>query len=614
DGTIEAMNRTVAGISMEEAIGSSVYEYVPPEQMSVMKNALEKVYGEGEIVRYEIMGAGPHGARSWYETRAIPVKDGETVKVATLISTDITKRKQAEAAFRESEERWRFLATSIPDLVVTVSREGTIRALNRTVTGEPIRNRIGAQVTEFVPPAAKPLLMKAIEDVFDTRKSHRLVTEGMGPGGAMSWYEARIFPVIREGVVVSAMIIARDITKRRRAEEARRKLEAQIQHAQKLESLAVLAGGVAHDFNNILTGLLGHVDLAMEELPSENPAHPFLQQIETASNRLADLTNQMLAYSGKGVFKVESINLSQIVEEMTHLLEVSISKKVRVQYEFARKLPLLRGDATQIRQVALNLITNAAEAIGEGPGSVMIRTGLMKAGHDFLARTYINEGLPEGEYVFLEVADTGCGMDSETEARLFDPFFTTKQTGRGLGLAAALGIVRGHRGAIRVDSEIGQGTTVQVLFPPGTGPVAPEEPEIEDPGKARMVGTVLVVDDEEGVRSVARLMLENGGFTVLTANDGLHGLDVFEKNQDEIVAVLLDLSMPRMTGPQTFREMKRLRSDIPVILISGYTEPDVRKRFSEKGLAGFIQKPFKSENLLATLASVLEPGNPGPTS
>jgi PAS domain S-box-containing protein len=264
-----------------------------------------------------------------------------------------------------------------------------------------------------------------------------------------------------------------DITDRKRAEDERRQLEAQMQRAQKLESLGVLAGGIAHDFNNLLTGILGHASLALMDLPPDAPACHSLQQIELAARRAADLTRQLLAYSGKGRFLLAPVDLSMIIEETTALLRTVVSKKATLHFDFAPQLPTVIADPAQIRQLVMNLLTNASEALGDGPGAITIRTGREFATRASLAAPHVPADIPEGEYIFLEVTDTGAGMDAPTLERIFDPFFTTKFTGRGLGLAAVLGIVRGHRGAIKVASEAGRGTTFKVLLPPADVQVVP---------------------------------------------------------------------------------------------------------------------------------------------
>jgi signal transduction histidine kinase len=405
----------------------------------------------------------------------------------------------------------------------------------------------------------------------------------------------------------SNQMLRTEMSERQRAEEERRKLEVQVQHAQRLESLGVLAGGIAHDFNNLLVGILGNADLALTELPLQSSASQRIEDVKVAAVRAAELTRQMLAYSGKGKFIVEAVNLNELIEEMAHLLQISISKKAVLRFDFEEPLPRIQADPSQVRQVVMNLITNASEAIGEKSGMISIRTDLVRADRRYLSETFMAEKLQVGYYVALEVSDTGRGMEPDIQQKIFDPFFTTKFTGRGLGLAAVLGIVRGHHGTINVCSETGKGTTFKILFPATSeAPPAYEKLAPRTVENWRGQGLLLVVDDEETVRAVAKSMLERAGFSVLVACDGNAGVELFRRHSDQIVAVLLDLTMPRMNGEETFREMRRIRPDVRVVLTSGYAEQDTVHQFAVKGLAGFIQKPFQFDKLLEKVRQIVE--------
>ena len=398
-----------------------------------------------------------------------------------------------------------------------------------------------------------------------------------------------------------------DITDLRKAENERLELERQIQHAQKLESLGVLAGGIAHDFNNILMAIMGNADIALMDLSTANPAYANVKEIETAAKRAADLAKQMLAYSGKGRFLIEKINLNEAVEEMTHMLEVLISKKAVIKYHFSENLPLVEADATQIRQIIMNLVTNSSDAIDRTSGVISITTGVMFCDNDYLISTYIDESLPEGFYVYLEVTDTGSGMNRETMEKLFDPFYSTKFTGRGLGLSAVLGIIRGHSGAIKIYSELGRGTSIKVLFP-----ACDSSEELQNERGGQVVdqwtgsGTILLVDDEESVVSIGTRMLQRLGFDVLTAADGQLAVNSFREHSDIIKLVILDLTMPHLDGEEAFRELRRIRSDVRVLMSSGYNQQEVIQRFAGKSLAGFLQKPYVFHELEAAIRGILD--------
>jgi signal transduction histidine kinase/ActR/RegA family two-component response regulator len=408
---------------------------------------------------------------------------------------------------------------------------------------------------------------------------------------------------------LSSDLLRREQAARRAAEAS----EAQSRHVQKLESIGVLAGGIAHDFNNLLHVVLGNADIALSRLPGRSPAREPLEEVVRATLRAADLTRQMLAYSGKGAFVVRHLDLSKEVREMATLLRTAISKQAALVWELAPSLPAVNADATQIRQIVMNLITNASDALGDSGGSITLHTGVLRADEVNDVRFGVSvegEEVPPSSqaYVFLEVSDTGTGMTPDTLHRIFDPFFSTKFAGRGLGLAAVMGIVRTHKGLIRIRSEPGRGTSFRVLFPavPGTvGEIEESSPERSD---WRGSGTILIVEDEEGVREVAERILSSIGFTTLTAVDGRDGLEQMERAADRITAVLLDLSMPRLNGAETFRRLRAVYPGLPIIMMSGYTEESVAAEFLEAGSGptSFLQKPFLADDLVLALRRVLE--------
>lgn len=400
----------------------------------------------------------------------------------------------------------------------------------------------------------------------------------------------------------------RDLTELNEAQAEKMRMDQKMQEAQKLESLGVLAGGIAHDFNNLLTSILGNVNLAQMELPSMSSLHAYLEDVEKASIRAADLCKQMLAYSGRGRFVIKRIDLSSLVEEMVQLLQVSISKTAVLKFNVSKGLPAIAADPTQIRQIVMNLVINASEAIGEKSGIISISTGLMRVDRDYLKETFLAPDIPEGDYVYIEVSDSGCGMDRATRDRIFDPFYTTKFTGRGLGLAAVLGIVRGHKGTLKVYSEPERGSTFKLLLPCDEGSAEDTSQGLPSLAKTRGEGLILVCDDEETVRATSARMLESAGYSTQIAADGKEGLDLFNKEPDKFRLVLLDLTMPHMDGVETFCELRRVRPDIRVVLMSGYNEQEAVERFTGKGLAGFVQKPFQIQTLLGKVKEALDAG------
>ncbi len=523
-------------------------------------------------------------------------------------------RQQAKEALRAREERFRAIYEFSPIGIVNIDGRGKFIRANSAYqkifgySEEELRTLSFADITYPDDIEASSQTFK--EMIEGRRDVDRLEKRCIRKDGQIVWIRLTRYPIRDvDGNFLHTVSMVEDISERKQAEEERRQLEAQMQHAQKLESLGILAGGIAHDFNNLLVGILGNASFALTELPPGSPARQSIGEVEVAARRAAELTNQMLAYSGKGKFVVERVNLSTLVEEIAHLLHSVISKKAVLKFEFQDDLPAVEGDPTQLRQVVMNLITNAAEAIGNHEGLVAVRTATMQVDRELLSEFYHGDGSAAESYAGLEVSDNGCGMDAETKSRIFDPFFTTKFTGRGLGLAAVLGIVRGHHGAIKVDSEPGRGTTFRVLFPAAQWSAQSIEHPINEPLASsdwRGRGGILVVDDEKAVQNVTKKILEHFGFTVLTADDGRHGLEIFRKHVGEIKVVLLDLTMPHMDGEEAFREMRRLHADVRVILSSGYTEQDAIDHFKGMGLAGFIQKPYSPETLIGKFRQILE--------
>jgi nitrogen-specific signal transduction histidine kinase len=373
---------------------------------------------------------------------------------------------------------------------------------------------------------------------------------------------------------------------------------------QKLESLGVLAGGIAHDFNNIVMTILGNADLAERALSLDSPARENLHEITQSAKRAANLCQQLLAYSGKGRFVKRTLDLNAVILEMEQMLNLSISKKASIRFALAPNLPPLEADLSQIQQVVMNLVINASEAITATSGVITVSTGSQCCDRTYLREMWSGQDLPEGLYDFIEVADNGCGMDETVRARIFDPFFTTKVTGRGLGLAAVMGLVRGHNGAIKVYSEPGRGSTFKLLFPAASA-AGSSGLRAEVSGKWRGAGTVLLVDDDESVRKVGRRMLEALGFSVLLAKDGREAIEVFRARRRDVSCVILDLTMPVMDGGEALREMRRIDPGVLVLLSSGYNEQETMEQFEGSGLAGFIQKPYHVPLLEEKLRQVL---------
>jgi nitrogen-specific signal transduction histidine kinase/CheY-like chemotaxis protein len=385
----------------------------------------------------------------------------------------------------------------------------------------------------------------------------------------------------------------------------RKQSEAALLQGQKLESLGVLAGGIAHDFNNLLAALHGNLDLARTELSKDSAGNHYIGKCVKIIEKSANLTRQLLAYSGKGQFEVKPLDLSRQVREMGHLLSVSVSKKAELRYEITEGLPAIIGNTSQIQQVIMNLVINASDAMKKQDGFVLIRTGSEFLAEPELRNLYAGQELTPGPYVVLEVLDNGHGMDAETLDRIFDPFFTTKSQGRGLGLAAMLGIVKSHHGGIKVQSEVGKGTLFRVLFP-SSNAFMQLAPQVDPSCGFNRSGKILVVDDEPDIRLAAVDIFEHLGFEVIQASDGHEGLYRVKEHSGKLRMVLLDLTMPRMNGIEFMKGLRAIDPYVPVLMTSGFSESDNAAELEVLGLSGFIQKPYSLASLKAKIREILK--------
>ena len=538
--------------------------------------------------------------------RMVDERTGELSEANAKLHREIAERKHAEDALLASEHKLRSIFASLSDVILILDAEGRyleIAPTNTNLLYRPPQELLGKRLDDLFPRETADFFLASIENALRSGRTTS-VDYSLTIEGEEFWFSGNVTPLASDQVVWSA----RDITQRKRSEDERLKLEKQMLHAQKLESLGVLAGGIAHDFNNILTAIIGNADLALLRLNKESPAVENLHRIQTASIRASDLARQMLAYSGKGRFFIEDLDLNRLVQEMGHMLEVSTSKMAVLRYNLNRTLPAITADATQVRQVIMNLVINASEAIGERSGVISITTGCQELSDQYLKDAWICEQAPAGLYVYLEVADTGCGMSKETIARIFDPFFTTKFTGRGLGMAAVLGIVRSHKGAIKVYSEPGKGTTFKILFPAGAMPAGLFERREGAGASWQGSGNVLLVDDEETIRALGSEMLKELGYQVVTAEDGRQGVEVFSGRSD-IDLVILDLTMPHMDGEQCFRAIREIDPKVRVVMSSGFNEQEVSEKFVGKGLSGFVQKPYTLSSLKKVLSLIPSKGD-----
>jgi two-component system, chemotaxis family, CheB/CheR fusion protein len=509
------------------------------------------------------------------------------------VESELKSRSQADADRRASEERYRIMAEAASDGIVTIDDEQSRILYCNPAVAEMFgytRDEISSHsLTMLMPEYLRHVHETSLKRYVETGKKHldwhHIELPGLHKTRGEFAIEVSFGEYVSNGRHFFTGVV-RNVTERKRFEE-------QMRESAKLESLGVLAGGVAHDFNNLLTGIMGNASLAAEMLPAGNPTLSMLQNVVEASDRASTLTRQLLAYAGKGRFVIEPVNLSELADGIRELISTSIPKNVHVRLDLQKDLPRISGDASQLQQVVINLVINGAESVpAGGEGTVKIRTGIQEVDAVYIDDMCLPPDFLPGRYVSLEISDTGAGMDQATVERIFDPFFTTKFTGRGLGLAAVQGIVRSHKGAMKVYSTPGKGTTFKILFPVAAE-LSEEEPSARSDGThIPHRGLVLVIDDEEIVRKVAKTALERKGFSVLLAADGSTGVALFQSKPRQITGVILDLTMPGLNGEEALKRLQSIQPDVKVILSSGYDERELKRRFAGAGLAGFVQKPY----------------------
>jgi len=604
---IQGWNRgaeEIYGWTAAEALGKAIHELLNTrscgEASEIGKVLAEQGRWEGELIQ-----TCKDGTEVVSESRHLLLRDASGEITGILeINRDITDRKRAEEALRVSSERLA-LAIESADLGLWYSDI----PLGHVVWNDTCKRHFGlppdAEVTaelasELVHPDDRERIQLAIEDAIAGRSRFDVECRTVGRDGVTRWIRAagRAFPdatgkpIRFDGVTI-------EITDQKRREEAEREV-------QRLESLGLLAGGIAHDFNNLLTGVLGNASLILEDISEAAPERRCLEAIVHAAERAAQLTHQILAYAGRGRFVIQPVDMSRFIPETTALIQASIPKSVELRLELATDLPAVQADLAQLQQLVMNLVVNGAEAVGPGGGRVTVRTRTESIGADHPLATRADQPLLPGRYVLLEVLDTGCGMDEATLARIFDPFFTTKFTGRGLGLSAVQGIVRGHHGAIEVVTEPKQGSAFRVLLPASDGAALARSGQADSErgpsAPHRGAGAVLVVDDEEVVRTTVQSTLDRLGYRTFVARDGNEAVRILQTESRDIRLVLLDMTMPGISGEETLQRLRTVCPAVPILLSSGFSENEALRRFGSCDLAGFLQKPYTAQALAQKVA------------
>jgi len=594
------------GLPAEAVIGLSMVDRILPEDAARIQATfiaeLAKPPGErAPLHTFEFRVQAADGSLADVESTATWALDEHGQPVGIQGATRfITERKRAEAALRASEASWRGLFNSVSEAVYILSLDGRFLDVNRGAEA-----MYGYTRGEIIGLAPEDLSAPGRNDL----EAHGALLAAAAAGTPQRfewWGQRRDGTVILKEVSLSRGVyfgqevlvaVARDVTEQRQ-------MQARLLQASKVESLGLMAGGVAHDFNNILTVILGHLDLALRHTPVDSPAAAGLRDASQAAQRAADLCRQMLAYTGKAPFVVRPTDLNELARETALILAPLVPPHVHVTLAPEPGLPAVDANVTELRQVLMNLLLNAVEAIGDRPGTVRVLTETSTVGQDWLDETLPDRGLNAGPYVCLRVIDDGCGIPEAVLPRILDPFYTSKFTGRGLGLSVVRGIVVAHRGFIHIDTEVGRGTVFSVCLPacaqtaaaPAPAPVA----ELW-----RGAGTVLVIDDESGMRTVTARLLRELGFDAITASSGEEALALGPDRLRALTAVVLDYSMPEMDGAQTVPALRAAGCDAPIVLCSGYTECAADPATVDLGLAGFLRKPYRLNDLRRTLRDAL---------
>jgi PAS domain S-box-containing protein len=621
DGRLIEANAAFArmlGYEPHELVGVSFFDLTHPDDRQAERErvgaAVLQTDHTHRISQYEKRYVHRDGHAVWARVDPWLIDDAATGRLIGIgVIEDITERKRVEHELREREQHVRLAMEGAGVAAFEVDLE-----TGRISHGPELAHLLGlppdwraTNSTDLVSVARsedRDRLEHAFADALRDRGALAVEWRPVSGDHTLRWMSTagRCFPA--EGHIPPRLAgVVIDVTQRRIADTEHAALERKMQDTQKLESLGVLAGGIAHDFNNLLTTILGNANLARDDVPGDTPPAACLDQIESASRRAAELCKQMLAYAGEGRLEIAPIQVAALIRDTTELLRLSMSKSAELSFDIAPDLPPVLADPTQMRQVLMNLVINASEALPASGGLIDIAAESRWLPAAELSGMLLGADLPEGEYIRLAVSDTGSGMDAATRARMFDPFFTTKFAGRGLGLAAVLGIVRSHRGALNVESAPGRGTQFTIFLPqaPGRSPGGPGVSREEAPA-LRGTGEALVADDEEPVRTVSARILQSLGFEVAAAHDGVEAVELLRANPGRFRVVLLDLTMPRMDGARALREIRLLAPELPIVLMSGYSEQELRHRFSGEERIEFLQKPFTRGDVTQTIRTILD--------
>jgi PAS domain S-box-containing protein len=526
----------------------------------------------------------------------------DLLKAKKSLESEIDNRKRAQAALAESEERYRTIFNNAGDLVYILTRDRKIEAINpafETITGWPCADWIGKDTTLLIHPEDMPKANREMHKIFTEVPPKTIELRIATKSGSYRIVEFMPTPMFKKGHLVNIFGIGRDITDRKKSEQHRKKLDRQIEKIRRMESIGTLAGGIAHQFNNALSVISGNIQLLELKRPEDGRANRYYKVMHKAVERMVHLITQLLAYSRSGKYDPQTVSISQIARQTLDILSNTLKPNVTIEPELGDDNSWVRGDASQLQMVINEILSNASEAAAEG-GSIRMHCRNRTLTPEEAA---VFPDLDSGEYVELIVADDGGGMEKKALAKVFDPFFTTKFQGRGLGLAAASGIIHNHDGHISIESEPGKGTRVAVILPRTDGPSQTEAPEIL--AATRGDETILLIEDEKAVRDITRELLESLGYAVIEAQDGRTAISITNDHEAAFDLAILDINLPDMSGEQLYPILKEARPDLKVIIASGYSVDGPANQILSAGADAFIQKPFTLAALSQKLQELL---------
>jgi len=615
-GSVTFMNsvaEALTGWKREDALGrdlKEVFHIVNEETQSLTESpvtkALREEVGVG-LANHSILIA-KDGREIPIDDSAAPIRDDKgNVTGVVLVFRDITERKRMEEALRESERRFKDISFSMADWIWEVDKNGKYTFASgkaKQVLGYAPKEIIGKTPFELMPEDEAKKVGRIFKKIsLEKKPIVDLENWNLTKQGEKICLLTNGLPILDEkSNLLGYRGVDTDITDRKRAEEEKAKLENQLRQAQKMEAVGTLAGGIAHDFNNLLGGILGYSSLLLSKLAPDDPHRKYVELIERASNRAAELTNRLLGFARQGKYEDKPVDINYLIGGVVELISASVDKRIEIKAELCEDNPLTKGDQNQLEQVLMNLCVNARDAMPNG-GQLSINSRQVHLDEGFASK---HLGATPGDYLCITVSDTGMGMDKRTKTKIFDPFFTTKEQGRGtgLGLAMVYGIVKNHNGYLSVYSEAGKGTTFEIYLPLAQDSLI--RPERKEEKVSLGSESILVVDDEEILRHLMKDILENLGYGVMLASDGQEAVDLYREHQAKIDMVIVDMMMPRMGGKETFQELKRINPEVKALLASGYAKNTAAQGILDLGVKDFLHKPFSLEEISNKVRKALD--------